>query len=276
MMPHSRPHAFSTAAYLIYRQPTSLLQNKTPFEALFHQITNYLKLKKLGCLCFPLTKPYNTNKLQTKAISCLFVGYSQTQNAYKCLDLSTNRLYLSRHVTFDETQTPFQILSTVRTPPPSSSWTAAPPVRVPTPSRQPPVTSDRATNSASPSGNASDLPSPILEQLQLNSPCSTPNFLHHNEGFSPSTHTDALAFSQILTSTGPSPTHAHTEVPISTQISPPMSIAPNVSQPQRTHSMVTESMNQIYKPKQFHAVTKHPIPHTIEPSCVSQALCDPH
>ena len=55
-----------------------------------------------------------------------------------------------------------------------------------------------------------------------------------------------------------------------------MSIALNVSQPQRTHSMVTRSMNQIYKPKQLHAVTKHPIPHSIEPSCVSQALRDPH
>ena len=40
--------------------------------------------------------------------------------------------------------------------------------------------------------------------------------------------------------------------------------------------MVTRSMNQIYKPKKLHAVTKYPIPHTIEPSCVSQALHDPH
>jgi hypothetical protein len=39
--------------------------------------------------------------------------------------------------------------------------------------------------------------------------------------------------------------------------------------------MVTRSINQIYKPKQFHVVTKHFIPHAIEPSCVSQALYDP-
>jgi hypothetical protein len=54
-----------------------------------------------------------------------------------------------------------------------------------------------------------------------------------------------------------------------------MFIVPNESQPQRTHSMITRSMNQIYKPKQFHVVTKHPLPHAIEPSCVRQALCDP-
>jgi len=40
--------------------------------------------------------------------------------------------------------------------------------------------------------------------------------------------------------------------------------------------MVTRSMNQIYKPKQFHVVTKHLITHVIELSCVRQALYDPH
>ena len=41
------PHAFRTATYLINRQPTPLLTNKSPFEALFGQKPNYLKLKKL-------------------------------------------------------------------------------------------------------------------------------------------------------------------------------------------------------------------------------------
>ena len=68
------PHAFQTATYLINRQPTPLLQNKSPFEALFGQRPNYLKLRKFGCLCYPLTKPYNTHKLQPKSIPCLFLG----------------------------------------------------------------------------------------------------------------------------------------------------------------------------------------------------------
>jgi hypothetical protein len=38
--------------------------------------------------------------------------------------------------------------------------------------------------------------------------------------------------------------------------------------------MITRSLNKIYKPKQFHAVAKHPLPNAIEPSCVSQALGD--
>ena len=109
-----QPYAFSTATYLINRQPTPLLHNKSPFEALFHQPSNYLKLKKFGCLCFPITKPYNTHKLQPKATPCLFVGYSPTQNAYKCLDPQANKLYLSRHVLFDEIQT-HPLLHSVKT-----------------------------------------------------------------------------------------------------------------------------------------------------------------
>ena len=97
------PYAFQTAVYLINRQPTTLLHHISPFESLFNQSPNYLKLKKFGCLCFPLTWPYNTHKLQPKACPCVFLGYSQTQSAYRCMDLKTKRIYLSRHVLFHET-----------------------------------------------------------------------------------------------------------------------------------------------------------------------------
>ncbi|KAL6332388.1 hypothetical protein AAG906_004959 [Vitis piasezkii] len=42
------------------------------------------------------------------------------------------------------------------------------------------------------------------------------------------------------------------------------------------HIMTTRSMNNIHKPKQFNSVTKHPLPPTIEPTCVGQALREPH
>jgi len=76
------PHAFHTASYLINRHPTPLLQNLSPYEYLFGQLPNYLKLRKFGCLCYPLTRSYNTNKLQPKSCPCVFLGYSQTQNGY--------------------------------------------------------------------------------------------------------------------------------------------------------------------------------------------------
>lgn len=43
----------------------------------------------------------------------------------------------------------------------------------------------------------------------------------------------------------------------------------------RTHSMTTQSMNNIFKPKQMHIVSKHPLPPSLEPTCVSQAVSHP-
>ena len=41
------------------------------------------------------------------------------------------------------------------------------------------------------------------------------------------------------------------------------------------HPMITRSMHNIFKPKQLNLVTKHPLPETIEPSSVTQALSNP-
>uniref|UniRef100_A0A2N9I9W7 Integrase catalytic domain-containing protein n=1 Tax=Fagus sylvatica TaxID=28930 RepID=A0A2N9I9W7_FAGSY len=94
--------AFEAACYLINRMPTPLLHGKTPFESLTLRPPNYLKLRTFGCLCYPWLKPYNNSKLDPKSTPCIFLGYSLTQSAYKCLDIKTHRLYLSRHVVFDE------------------------------------------------------------------------------------------------------------------------------------------------------------------------------
>ena len=87
------PYAFQTASYLINRQPTPLLHHKSPYKALFGQTPNYLKLKKFGCVCYPLTRAYNSNKMEPKSKACLFLGYSPTQNAYKCFDPQTKKIY---------------------------------------------------------------------------------------------------------------------------------------------------------------------------------------
>lgn len=95
------PYAFATVVYLINRMPTLILSLKSPFAILFYTNPNYHKQKIFGCLCYPLLRPYNTNKLES---------HSLIQSAYLCLEPKTNRLYTSCHVCFDETSFPFHQL----------------------------------------------------------------------------------------------------------------------------------------------------------------------
>ena len=99
-------HAFLAAAYLINRLPTPVLKHQTPFESLFQQLPNYDKLRAFGCLCFPWLRSYSDHKLDKRSKPCVFIGYSNTHHAYKCLDLSSNRVYISHHVQFIEHQFP--------------------------------------------------------------------------------------------------------------------------------------------------------------------------
>lgn len=97
----------STAVYLINRMPTVALSNQSAFSTLFKKEPNYKKLRSFGCLCYPWLKPYANNKLQPKSKPCIFVGYSPSQSAYYCMDKTTHRIYVSRHVRFIESVFPF-------------------------------------------------------------------------------------------------------------------------------------------------------------------------
>ena len=49
---------------------------------------------------YPLLRPYGLNKLEYRSKPCIFLGYNHA--GYKCLDLDSNKVYLSCHVVFDE------------------------------------------------------------------------------------------------------------------------------------------------------------------------------
>lgn len=73
--------------------------------------------------------------------------------------------------------------------------------------------------------------------------------------------------------TDPSSQTCPTQIPTREHQGPLENLDPST---QCTHKMTTNSMNKIYKPKQFHTVTKHPLLVPIEPTCVSQAVLQPH
>ena len=55
-------------------------------------------------------RPYNRHKLEFRSTQCVFLGYSNLHKGYKCLEISTGRIYISREVIFDETLFPFSKL----------------------------------------------------------------------------------------------------------------------------------------------------------------------
>lgn len=61
----------------------------------------------------------------------------------------------------------------------------------------------------------------------------------------------------------------------STSISNLPCTAPIENLSTRTHSMTTQSMNNIFKPKQFHIVSKHSLLSPLESTCVSQVVSHP-
>jgi hypothetical protein len=110
--------ALHTATYLLNRQPTKTLASATPFFALFRTQPSYDHLRVFGCRCYPNLSSTAAHKLALRSAACVFLGYPSEHKGYRCLDLSTNRLIISRHVTFDETSFPFSEVSS----PPSSDF----------------------------------------------------------------------------------------------------------------------------------------------------------
>ena len=201
-----------------------------------------------GCKCFPWLVPYAQNKLQPKSKPCVFLGYSLNHQGYKCLDLSTRRIYLSRHVLFNEDFFPFQELA----------------------SSEGSVDHMGNTSTSLILFNFSETPNPFLSSGSVILPSST------NPTSPPLPHStpDPVA----LNHQPPSPTQtliplSHVEQgseitnePINENVVPP------ISQASSHHLMVTRSRLGVQKPNPKYALNVVLDTKCIEPTCFSQAV----
>jgi hypothetical protein len=101
--------AFLTATYLTNRIPSKIINFDTPLERLFHTKPDCASFRTFGCACWPNLRPYNNHKLAFRKRVC-FLGYSNLHKGFKCLEISTGRVYISRDVVFDEDVLPFSKL----------------------------------------------------------------------------------------------------------------------------------------------------------------------
>ncbi|GKD46357.1 ribonuclease H-like domain-containing protein [Tanacetum coccineum] len=82
-----------------------LFKNRPPAIGTWIQLVtgvlpDYSVLRVFGYLCYP---HIDTNhKLRPRATPSIFLGHAANHFGYRCLDLNTNKIIISRHVTFDE------------------------------------------------------------------------------------------------------------------------------------------------------------------------------
>ncbi|XP_070668960.1 uncharacterized protein [Malus domestica] len=92
-----------TAAYLINRLPSKILNFKSPYKVLKDRQINLSHSRVFGCTCFVHIQAPNRDKLDPRAAKCVFLGYSSTQKGYKCYNPTTRKIVVSRDVKFEET-----------------------------------------------------------------------------------------------------------------------------------------------------------------------------
>lgn len=100
---------FLTTVYLINRLPSSILNNESPYYKLYNRHPDYRGLRVLGCQCFPSLRHQGSSKFDKKTYPCVFIGYSSIHKGFRCLEPKTKRVYISRHMVFDESVFPFKI-----------------------------------------------------------------------------------------------------------------------------------------------------------------------
>ena len=99
-----------TSTFLTNRIVSQNLDKQSPLKfitiaiplGLSKKVGHELPLKVFGCECYVHLYPNQTNKLSSRAIKCVFVGYSNTQKGYKCYFPMSKRISVSKDVTFNE------------------------------------------------------------------------------------------------------------------------------------------------------------------------------
>lgn len=80
------------------------LNNDIPFHKFYNKIPTYKHLRIFRYLCFPnIVTPH---KLSPRSTPCVFRRYPSNHKGYRCLELHTKKIIVSKHVIFDETISP--------------------------------------------------------------------------------------------------------------------------------------------------------------------------
>ncbi|RVW25499.1 Retrovirus-related Pol polyprotein from transposon TNT 1-94 [Vitis vinifera] len=98
--------AITSAAYLINRVPSSLINFQTPLQAFTNVVVAptvpNLPPCVFGCVAFVHLHKHQRTKLTSHALQCVFVGYALNRKGYRCYHPPTRRMYIAMDVVFHE------------------------------------------------------------------------------------------------------------------------------------------------------------------------------
>ena len=104
-------NAVMTVVFLINRMPALVIDYQTPLRMLsrFHSIPYVLNLcpRIFCCICYVHVHSHLRDKLDPRALKCVFLGYSNSQKVYKCFRPSLGKYYVSMDVQFNEHESYF-------------------------------------------------------------------------------------------------------------------------------------------------------------------------
>ncbi|XP_074288033.1 uncharacterized protein LOC141613192 [Silene latifolia] len=84
------------------RLPTEVLENKTPYDILFHKNSQYDQKRVFGCLVMVHNPSRKKDKFQARGIPCVFLGYPLSQKGYRVYGIVKKTVFVSRDVRFLE------------------------------------------------------------------------------------------------------------------------------------------------------------------------------
>ncbi|CAL1379865.1 unnamed protein product [Linum trigynum] len=217
-----------TAGYLINRLPHRALGNQTPYERLFNHRPSYDHLRAFGCLAYSKDTHSHLDKFGERGRACVFLGYPSSQKGYRLLELSSQKLIVSRDVIFDEAVFPFHTLT-------SDIQPAIVPMTRLDPS--PPVPSDDEAV-VLPVSNGDTSPTPIVEESTH----------EDTTGASPCTSTSPCMGSSLAP-------HDHANSPPPAN-SPPHANPPHAASPPNTSNSKSPSPSPAPPPRRSTRVTR--------------------
>ncbi|KAK2365952.1 hypothetical protein QL285_079388 [Trifolium repens] len=99
--------AVLTAVYLINRVISRVLGNTSPIKSMLSHfpsapILQNLKTRVFDCVAFVHVHKQYRNKLDPRAIRCIFLGFAPNKRGYKCYHPPSRNFFVSKDVTFHE------------------------------------------------------------------------------------------------------------------------------------------------------------------------------